>query len=198
MIGFCMDEIETSSVRTDKEKSVCLKVLRELNRVLHWHRRDYTIYSSMKNTLVVVTDLAGFKAYRVDGDTVNRTSRNPRLQLLEEFENPQAHERMGEKQSDLSGRFPRRTGASSGMAMSDGERHNIELESRRRSVRKLATRLNSLMRDDEIEQCFFAASREISNQLINELDPQARAKIGINISVDLTKVNKSELMSHFH
>lgn len=152
----------------------------------------------MKKTLVVVTDLAGFKAYRVDDDSFNANKkRNPRLQLLEEFTNQQAHERIVEKVSDLAGRFPRRTNPGTSSQMSDGERHNIQLESRKRSVRKLATRLNSLMTDAEYEQCFLAASREMNHQLLDELKPQARAKIGINVSADLTKIDKSELMRHF-
>jgi len=148
----------------------------------------------MKNTLVVVTDLGGFKAYRLDKNEMNST---PRLELLEEFTNAMAHARLWEMMTDFSGRFPRRTGGAHATAMSDGERHNIELEMRKRGVRRLAGRLNSLMREAQVEQCWLAASREMNHQLLNELDPKARAKIGLNISVDLTKVSRSDLLRHF-
>jgi hypothetical protein len=148
----------------------------------------------MKNTLVVVTDLAGLKAYRVDDDLMHSS---PRLELLEEFTNPQMQERLVEKTSDLAGRFPRRTGASQGAAMSDGERHNIQLELRKRGVRKLAGRIDELMRDPQVEQCFLAASREIHHPLLDELSPATRAKIGLNIPADLTKVAKAELLGFF-
>lgn len=148
----------------------------------------------MKNTLVVVTDLAGFKAYRLDKDQQYST---PRLELLEEFSNEEASGRMVDRVSDLSGRFPRRTAHGATSAMSDGERHNIELEQRKRAVRRMATRLNSLMRDPAVDQCFLAASREINHQLLDELDSPARAKIGLNIPADLMKTSKADLVRHF-
>src|SRR5882757_3386646 len=135
----------------------------------------------MKNTLVLVTDFGGFKAFRLENDQPHSS---PRLELLEEYKNSEAGRRLGEQVSDLSGRFPRRTGpAGTGGAMSDGERHNIQLEKRKRGVRKLAGLLDSLMQNPEIEQCFLAASREIMNPLLEELSPGARSKIGINIPV---------------
>ncbi len=145
----------------------------------------------MKNTLVVVADLACFKAYRLDNNHLNRT---PRLELLEQYDSADAHGKLVDKVSDLSGRFPRGTGTG---AMSDGERHNIELEMRKRFVRQLARRLNALARNDEVERCFLAASKEINHQLLEELEPQVRAKIAKNLPADLTKVERADLLGHF-
>lgn len=149
----------------------------------------------MKNTLVLVTDLGGFKAYRLEN---NQPISSPRLELLEEYTDAEAHRRLVEQVSDLSGRFPRRAGAAGvAGAMSDGERHNIELEKRKRGVRKLAGRLDSLMQNPDIEQCFLAASREIMNPLLQELSAGARSKIGMNIPADLMKATKVELLRQF-
>ena len=148
----------------------------------------------MKNTLVLVTDLGGFKAYRLEN---NQPVSSPRLELLEEYKDAEAHRRIVEQVSDLSGRFPRRTGPAAAGAMSDGERHNIDLERRKRGVRKLAGRLDSLMQNPEIEQCFLAASREIMNPLLEELSPGARSKIGMNIPADLMKASKIQLLRQF-
>jgi len=144
-----------------------------------------------KNTLLVVADLACFKAYKIDG---SETHSSPRLQLIEEYVNPDAHGKLVDKVSDLSGRF--RRDARSG-AMSDGERHNIQLESRKRFVRMLAQRLNRLAKENGFDRCFLAASKEINHQLIEELDPQVRAKLAKTVAADLTKVEKTELLSHF-
>ncbi|HWV99598.1 MAG TPA: host attachment protein [Candidatus Acidoferrum sp.] len=149
----------------------------------------------MKNTLVVVAELGGFKAFKVENN--NHLAREPRLEFLEQYENAEAHGHLGDKVSDLSGRFPRGTGTKAGGAMSDGERHNIELESRRRLVRQLAQRLNTLARGQEIERCFLAASKEINHQLMEELDPQVRAKIEKNISADLTKLERADILRRF-
>ena len=149
----------------------------------------------MKNTLVLVTDFGGFKAFRLENDHPHSS---PRLELLEEYTDADAHRHLSDQVSDFSGQFPRRSGpAKSGGAMSDGERHNIHLEKRKRGVRKLAGKLDSLMQDPTIEQCFLAASREIMNPLLEELSPGARSKIGMNIPADLMKASKVELLRQF-
>jgi hypothetical protein len=148
----------------------------------------------MKNTLVVVADLGCFKAFKLENNHLTRTSR---LELLEQHDNADAHGHLVDKVSDLAGRFPRGTGMKAGGAMSDGERHNIELEARKRLVRQLAQRLNSLARGHEVENCLLAASKEINHQLLEELEPQVRAKIQKNVSADLTKLERTEILRHF-
>ncbi len=149
----------------------------------------------MKNTLVVVTDLACFKAFKLENHHFNRT---PRLELVESFDNAEAHGRLGDRVSDLSGRFPRGVGSSKARGtMSDGERHNIGLELRKRQVRQLANRLNTLARSQQVERCFLAASKEINHQLFEELEPQVRAKIEKNVPADLTKLERTEILQHF-
>ena len=89
----------------------------------------------MKNTLVMVVDLGCLKAFKLD----NGVGRTPRLELIEQFDNPAAHNRLVERVTDLAGRFPRgATKPANGNVMSDGERHNIDLEQRKRFVRELA------------------------------------------------------------
>jgi hypothetical protein len=149
----------------------------------------------MKKTLVVVTDLACLKAFRLENHHPNQT---PRLELVEEFNNAEAHGKLGDKVTDLSGRPSRGLGmANTRGPMSDGERHNIELESRKRLVRQLAQRFNELARGPEVERCLLAASREINHQLLEDLEPQVRAKIEKNVSADLTKLERAEILRHF-
>jgi hypothetical protein len=149
----------------------------------------------MNNTLVVVTDLGCFKAFRLEN---NHPHQSPRLELLEEFNSADAHEKLVDQVSDLSGRFPRSSGMSHATgAMSDGERHNIELERRKRLVRQLGQRLNTLARSKDVERCLLAASREINRQLLEELEPLVRAKIGKNVAADLTKLEHAEVLRHF-
>lgn len=149
---------------------------------------------AMKNTLVVVADLGCLKAFRLENGHLHRT---PRLELLEQYNSAEAHGKLIDKVSDLSGRFPRGTGVPGGAAMADGERHNIELESRKRLVRQMAHRVNTLARPQEIECCLLAASREINHQLLEELEPRVRGKIEKNVPADLTKMGQQEILSHF-
>jgi hypothetical protein len=149
----------------------------------------------MKNTLVVVTDLGCFKAFRLENHHPNRA---PHLELVEEVNNADAHEKLVDKVTDLAGRFPRSAGAASARGpMSDGERHNMELETRKRLVRQLAQRLNALARSPEVERCLLASSREINHQLLAELEPQVRAKIEKCVSADLTKLERADILRYF-
>jgi hypothetical protein len=145
----------------------------------------------MKNTLVVVADLGCFKAYKLENNQIGRT---PRLELIEQFDNPEAHGHLVDKVSDQSGRFPRGTG---GGAMSDGERHNIGLEMRKRFVRQLAQRFNSLARNQEIERCLCAVSKEINHLLVEELEPAVRSKVERTLPADLTKLDRTEILRRF-
>jgi hypothetical protein len=148
------------------------------------------------NTLLVVVDLGGFKAFKLENNN-HHLKHTPRLELLEQFNNPAAHGRLVDKVSDSSGQFPRGGGARSAGAMSDGERHNIELESRKRFIRQLAQRLNVLARSQEVDRCFLAASKEINNPLLEELEPLVRAKIAKNVPADLTKMGQADILRHF-
>jgi hypothetical protein len=147
----------------------------------------------MKNTMIVVADLEQLKAYQLDDDPLHS---NPRLELVERF-NTGAARKMIDETTDLSGRFRRAMGSRETYGISDGERHNLSLEKRKRCLRQIAERINTLLRDPGVERCFLAVSREINNALVEELSPQARSKIEIDLSSDLTKVNKADLLGHF-
>jgi hypothetical protein len=81
--------------------------------------------------------------------------------------------------------------------MSDGERHNIQLESRKRMVRQIAQRVNAIARPKNIDACLLAASREINSQLLDELEPEVRAKIEKIVPANLTKLERNEILRHF-
>lgn len=142
-----------------------------------------------------MVDLGCLKAFKLEN---GETNTSPRLEPIEEFSQPEAHERIGEEVTDMSGRFTRGTTKSNAAgAMSDGERHNIELEKRKRLIRQLAGRVNRLARDQDVEQCWMAASREINQPLLDELEPNVRAKIQTVIAADLTKLGRAEILKRF-
>jgi len=145
----------------------------------------------MKNTLVVVADLGLLKAFRLERTPSKNT---PRLELLQEFANAEAHDKLTDKVSDSGGR---NRVAGNGSATSSGERHNIQLELRKRFVRQLAESLNELLQDKAVEQCFFAASKEINHQIIDGLVRVAQGKIVKNVHADLTKSGKSQILDRF-
>src|SRR6266496_3157999 len=108
---------------------------------------------TMKKQLLIVTDLGSFKAYAVDNSRLHST---PRLELIEHYNPEQPHHKGADKPSDPAGRYRAPSGKSSAHV---GERHNIELEDRKRVIRQLARRLDTLMGDGDVDSCYLAASK---------------------------------------
>ena len=146
----------------------------------------------MNNKLVVVTDLGSFKAYRLEANGLHRT---PRLELIEEFNLVEAHGKLSNRLSDLGGRYLSPTMGK--WASPWGERHNIELEQKRRLIKQVAHALTDLLRRNGADGCYLAASKEINHQILAELPREARAKIEKIVPCDLTKVERAELLRHF-
>ena len=149
----------------------------------------------MKQRLVIVTDLGAFKAYRVDDDGL---SSNPRLDPVDAFETVAINQKLSEQLSDQAGQF--RKGAVIFASINDqgnGERHNIVLENRRRSAKDIAEAISNLLKDNEFDSCYFAAPKEINNQLLSFMTPEARGKIEKNLGLDLVNVAPNQLLKHF-
>ena len=145
----------------------------------------------MKKIVIVVTDLGNFKAYKLEKTNLN----TPRLELMRESPPVNGQSKIVERVSDQAGRY--HNGMHGKWATPWGEPHNIELEDRKRRIRYMAQELDSILRTDDVDGCWLAASKEINHQLIEELGPQTRAKILKNIPCDLTRTDKSQLLNHF-
>src|ERR1044071_164433 len=146
----------------------------------------------MNNKLVVVTDLGSFKAYKLELKSQHST---PRLELIEEFNLVDAHGKMSDKLTDLAGRY--HVLVMGKWAAPRGERHNIELERKRRLVKQVAEALTELLRRNGADGCYLAAGKEINHQIIAELPREARSKIEKIVACDLIKAEKSDILRHF-
>src|SRR2546427_9365149 len=146
----------------------------------------------MNNKLVVVTDLGSFKAYKLEANSLHST---PRLELIEEFNLVDAHGKLSDGLTDLAGRH--QAPAMGKWATPWGERHNIELERKRRLIKQVAHALADLLRRNGADGCYLAAGKEINHQIIAELPREARAKVEKIVPCDLTKAGKSDLLRHF-
>jgi len=143
------------------------------------------------NIVIVVTDLGNFKAYKLEKTNLN----TPRLELMRDSLPVNGHGKIVDKVTDQAGRY--HNGMNGKMATPWGEPHNIELEERKRRVRRVAHELHSILRNGQVDGCWLAASKEIHHQILDELDSYSRAKVLKNIPCDLTRTDKSDLLNHF-
>jgi len=146
----------------------------------------------MTTKLVVVADLGHFKAYRLEESP---DFSRPRIKLLEDWEtNVSKH--LSEEVTDQAGQFRKGSAPAGPTDRSDGEEHNLDLERRRRAVKKLAKRMDELFAPDQVEAGYLAASSEISRALLDALDERTRAKVQKTVTANLTKLNPDQVIDH--
>jgi hypothetical protein len=164
-------------------------------------------------SLIIVADLGELKAYRMDKlEAVNRQDeakvshivqrgdfKEARVLIpLKDINYIKAHGKLEDVVSDEAGRF--KGGASTaGEATrgSYGERHNIDLENRKRLLKAIAEDIGELVKKEASHAWYLAFPHETTNQLLEHLDPEVKKTLANNITVDLTKTRQNEILSHF-
>lgn len=142
--------------------------------------------------LIIAVDLGHFKAYKVSTDSPG----SPKINLVESYDSMEGHGKLGEKLSDEAGRFGV-GGGKNGAAKGYGEPHNIELESEKKTARLIAKDITAIIGREGIKKWWFAAGDKINSLVIENLGPDIKAKMDKNISLNLTKAKKSEILKHF-
>ena len=142
--------------------------------------------------LIIAVDLGHFKAYKVSTDSPG----SPKIHLIESYDSIEGHGKLSEKVSDGAGRFGV-SGGKNGAAKGYGEPHNIELEAEKKAARLIAKDIVAIIGREGIKKWWFAASHKLNSLVIENLEPDIKAKLDKNINSNLTKTNKSEILKHF-
>ena len=145
----------------------------------------------MKSKLIIVTDLGLLKAYKLDATPKG----TPRLELFEEVVIEDAHHRLVEKVTDLAGRHVSPTAKKWGTPMAHD--HNLKLETKRRLIKQIASHIERLVESNGDDGCWLAAHKEINHLILRKLPISVRARIEANLSRDLVKVSRKELLAVF-
>lgn len=141
----------------------------------------------MSSKLIIVTDMQRFKLFSLKKDPMGRES----VELVENMDNLEAHERLSEKVSDRQGNF-QGVGASG-----SGEDHNLSLEEERRRLKEISEQISDALQRHEHTSWYFSAPKAINNKIVELLSPSHKASMEINLHLDLTKIHDDELLSHF-
>ena len=142
--------------------------------------------------LIIAVDLGHFKAYKVSTDSPGR----PKIQLVESYDSIERHGKLSEKVTDGAGRFGV-GGGKNGAAKGYGEPHNIELEAEKKAAKLIAKDIVTIIGREGIKKWWFAAAHKLNSLIMENLDPDIKAKMDKNINSNLTKTNKSEILKHF-
>ncbi|HEX5492925.1 MAG TPA: host attachment protein [Candidatus Udaeobacter sp.] len=146
------------------------------------------------SSLVIVTDRGSLKAYRVS----ETPTRGPSLQLVQAFDITDAHGRLGDKLSDLAGRFPVTEGAGARRGpASIAERTQWATEMDRRIQKELADQIAKIVSENGKDGWSFAAPAEIHAAIVDLLPAGIRQRIVEHVKSDLVKVEAARLTGHF-
>ncbi len=143
--------------------------------------------------IIIAVDLGHFKAYKVTKNELE----SPRIQLIESYDSIEAHGKLSDKLTDTSGRFGM-GGGKNGAATGYGEPHSMELEMEKKTAKLIAKDINSIIKKEGSPKWYLAASKMINSQILNNLEAGVKAKLDKNITSDLTKIGKSDIMKHFN
>jgi hypothetical protein len=145
----------------------------------------------MNPKLLIVTDLGFLKAYKVHTTPKGSLHLDP----LETVVLGEARQRLVDKVSDLAGRraAPNRNGWGAPLA----DAHNLQLETRRRLVKKIAGLIESFVQKNAECGLWLAARREINGSILSALLKNVRQRIEANLPLDLVHADGPELIANF-
>lgn len=144
------------------------------------------------NKIVIVVDLGHFKAFKV----TTAKMESPRVTLIESYDSIDGHGKLSEKLSDSAGSFKRGEGKRK-VAKGSGESHNMKTELEKRLTKLIANDINYLVSREDCAKWDMAAPAKINNQIIAQLAPEVKEKLGSSITADLTGTEKSKILSYF-
>ena len=142
--------------------------------------------------VIIAVDLGHFKAYKV----TKQEHESPKIQLIESYDSVEAHGKLSDKLSDTAGRFAV-GGGKNGAAKGYGEPHNIELEMEKKAAKLISNDINAIIKKEGSPKWYLAASKMINSQILDNLETSVKAKLDKNITSDLTKTDKSDIMKYF-
>jgi len=144
------------------------------------------------DTIIIAVDMGHFKAYRIPKSPIGKS----KIQLIESYDSIEGHGKLSDKLSDKAGRDGM-MGGRKGAAKGYGEPHSMTLAIEKKLIKLIANDINSLLKREHCEQWHFAAPKEINGRIIENLNPDIKAKVGKNIQANLTKFGKADILSHF-
>jgi hypothetical protein len=159
--------------------------IRRLQNLLQGKERD------PMDRIIIAVDLGHFRAYQV----TQKILESPHLKLIESYDSVEAHARLVDKVSDSAGRFSRKAGGTK--AKGYPEPHNIALEEEKKSIKKIADDIDALIEKNDSGEWYFAAPTEINSRIVEKLSPETRARLAKNVSADITKAKKADILSYF-
>lgn len=156
-----------------------------------------------EDTVVIVADMGELKAFEVKknkGLVENEMKVSYSLKALDDIYYGNAHKKVQDITTDSAGRF----GNSSNRAQrlgetgaSIGENHNLDTERKKRSIKDVASDIDTIIQNKNPKELFLAFPQELNAQLVDELTQETKNILVKNVGSNLVNTNTDEILSHF-
>lgn len=152
--------------------------------------------------ILVIGNLSHLTAYRItqtsamDRHETNQTGHTrhqgttktaTQLELIKEYNYHEARQKTGELLTDQAGNFNN----------ASGENHNLETEMVKRGLKKISDDISEIIKSTTPDSWYLAFPKQTHQQLIDLLTPATRTCLKQSLPLDLTKIDKEKLLSHF-
>ena len=144
--------------------------------------------------IIITVDLGTINAFKIIKDPLKIQS--DKIEAIKSFLTTEPRAKASEKFRDSAGRFYQ-GGGTGGTTAGFGEPHNVELETEKRLIKRIADDINGLILEKKCDKWYLAADKRINNQILENLTPAVKAKMKKNVAANLTKTAKAEIMSYF-
>ena len=135
-------------------------------------------------SLLIVTDRGNFHAYQSTGQ--GGLTKVDMMQISE------ALEKLSDQVTDQAGSFP--SSESLGQGSSTGENLPLKEELELRSIRQIGLRIEELIAGQSCDTWGLVAASEINNAILEQVTPQTRDKLTLNLKRNLTHETPQQLL----
>lgn len=140
--------------------------------------------------IVIIADLGHFKAYNYQ--TTPKKTGN--LKLIDSYETVEAHTRLSDRVTDSAGSFGE--AGSSGWTKGKSEAHTLEQETERRIINNIVESIKFVLTSSRCKSWYLAASQKINARILEGLGTEHKNLLKKNITANLTKSGKDEILKH--
>ncbi len=145
----------------------------------------------LENTIVVVASLGELKIFdvkKIENIVDDELKDSYNLELLKGMDYINEHKKISEIVSDKAGNF-------NGGTNDDAD--NLLIEEKKKIVKKIAKDIDEMVESKQPKQLFLAFAKELSDELMDYLNPKTKTVSTKTIYKNLVNTDKNKILSYF-
>jgi len=142
--------------------------------------------------MMILADKGHLKAYSLE----KNNHKKQKINLIEFYENSTLSQKMGQRITDKSGNFGKKSRMNGTHGF--GEHPNIILELEKKAIKDMASYIDSIVTNSHCTEWYFASNKTLNNRILTLLSPIVKDMLKEDLPVNLMNSSKIELLHRFH